>query len=240
MSQIQGTKISLIIPVYNEAKIIESTIMQSVSAVQKLRVPFEIIVVEDGSTDGTDEIVNELANEYPFLFFFHNRKRQGRGTALKKAFKASTGNILVYYDADLSTDLIHIRDGVNAILEGADIAGGSRLIVGSRAERKMLRNVLSKIYNCLVRFFFNSPLHDHQCGFKAFNKFNIIKLLDNVEDTHWFWDTEIIIRAIEHRLNVVEFPITWKHRKTSKVHLLKDTIYMGFKLLRFRLYHLQS
>jgi glycosyltransferase involved in cell wall biosynthesis len=227
-------KISVIIPIYNEARRLSSAVTQIWMVVQQLGIDFEIFISEDGSTDGSDNIAKGLARDYSFVYALHSRKRLGRGAALKKALKRSTGDIILYSDVDLSTDLVHLHDFVNAIIDGADIVVGSRLIEGSHVEQMLLRTIISKIYNRLVWLLFRSPIHDHQCGFKAFKKPSIIKLVDAVEDNHWFWDTEMIIRALRCGFTVIEYPVTWKYQRTSKVHLITDIRNMGLKLLRLR------
>jgi len=235
MDSCKQTKISVIIPIYNEARRLSTAITQIRNVLKQLGFDFEIIISEDGSTDGSDKIARALARRYSFVTALHNRERLGRGAALKKALKRSTGDIILYSDVDLSTDLMHLHGFVNTIIDGADIVVGSRLMEGSRVEQMLLRTIISKIYNRLVWLLFHSPIHDHQCGFKAFKKSSIIELIDDIEDNHWFWDTEMIIRAVKHGLTIIEYPVTWKHQNSSKVNLITDIRKMGLKLLRLRI-----
>jgi glycosyltransferase involved in cell wall biosynthesis len=234
MNQHKQTKISVIIPIYNEARRLSTAVIQIRNVIQQLGFDYEIIISEDGSTDGSDRIAERLARDYPFVYALHSRKRLGRGAALKKALKRSTGDIILYSDVDLSTDLVHIHDFVNALSNGADIVVGSRLMEGSHVEQKLLRTIVSRMYNKLVWLLFRSPIHDHQCGFKAFKRASIIELIEDIKDNHWFWDTEMIIRALRCDLMIIEHPVTWKYQRTSKVHLITDIRNMGLKLLSLR------
>jgi len=232
MKPVWKSKVSLIVPVYNEANRLQSSIIKVKKALQNLGVCFEIIITEDGSTDGSGKIAEELEHKDPVIKHLHSDRRLGRGEALKRAFKVSTGDVFIYTDIDLSTDLRHLEDLLEAIEKGADIAVGSRLIKGAHVKRPFPRNIASRLYNNLVRLLLRSPLHDHQCGFKAFKRSSVIDIISEVEDKYWFWDTEVIIRAVKQGYSVVEVPVTWTYSRTSKVRLLKDMRYMGINLLK--------
>jgi len=185
---------------------------------------YEVIIAEDGSTDGTSERAFELSQKIPGVKYIHREKRLGRGTALKNAFKQSCGKILVYMDLDLATDLKYLKPLIEAItLEGYDFSTGSRMMAESKAERTFSRGISSKTYNFLVRNLLGSKLRDHQCGFKAFKREPLMKLLDKVESTHWFWDTEILVRAQSQSFKVKEIAVEWKSGRGTKVSLFKDS-----------------
>jgi hypothetical protein len=221
----RSVKVSLIIPAYNEAKHLANSVSRIKEALKSLGRPFEIIISEDGSTDGTDKIARELSRRDPLLKHLHSDERLGKGEALRRAFRVATGDVLIFTDVDLSTDLRHLKDIVEFIEKGADIAIGSRLLRGSKVARTPLREMMSKVYNLLVRAMFNSPFHDHNCGFKAFNR-RVMTILDQIQDRHWFWDTEFLIRANRKGYKVVESPVNWVQSKDSKVHPLKGTVHM--------------
>jgi glycosyltransferase involved in cell wall biosynthesis len=225
-------KISVIIPVFNEAKRLRRCVTEVKRASRNLGIYFEVVISEDGSTDGTDKIACELANKDSAVKHLHSDVRLGRGKAIQRAFEMVDGDIVIYVDVDLSTDLQHLIDLIKAIEDGADIATGSRLLTGSIVRRSLQREMTSRIYNWMVRWIFKSAIHDHQCGFKAFKKVTVTALLDKVKDKHWFWDTEIIIRALRNRCNVVEIPITWVQSEETKVHLVLDIKYMAMSTLK--------
>ena len=96
------------------------------------------------------------------------------------------------------------------------------MLAESKAERTFSRDFSSKTYNSLVRHMLGSKLHDHQCGFKAFKREKVLPLLDEVEATHWFWDTEIMVRSYRHGLSIKEIAVEWRSGKDTKVNLAKD------------------
>jgi hypothetical protein len=135
-------------------------------------------------------------------------------------------------DLDLATDLKHLRPLIEAIsLNGYDFATGSRMMPESKASRAFSRSFSSKTYNFLVRHMLGSKLYDHQCGFKGFKREPLLGLLDKVEATHWFWDTEIMVRAHQHGYKINEIPVEWKSGKDTKVNLAKDSWNMFWQIM---------
>ena len=225
-------EVSLVFPAYNEAEGMERAVTSALEELGKITPSFEIIVAEDGSSDGTDEIADRLAAAHPEVRHLHSTERLGRGRALNRAFKEAQGTILVYMDVDLATDITQLHALIDSIRGGADITTGSRMLPSSRVKRSTRRSLASRCYNTLIRALFNTPLHDHQCGFKAFRKQSLMTFIDEVEDNHWFWDTEILIRGAHRGLNVAEIPVNWNEGRGTKVKLLRDSWRMGSKAIR--------
>ncbi|OYT33259.1 dolichol-P-glucose synthetase [Archaeoglobales archaeon ex4484_92] len=227
-------RVSIVLPAYNEATKLADSVHEVVRVLTNLNYDFEVIIAEDGSTDGTDLIASELSNEIDNVVHLHYEERLGRGKALVNAFRYASGDIVVYMDVDLSTNLKHLPDLINAInVEGYDIAIGSRLSRGSKVERSIKRDLASKIYNLLVRILLGSRIQDHQCGFKAFKKDIILDICKNVKDNHWFWDTEVLILAQKLGYKIKEIPVEWRQRgRSSKVEFKKDVVYMFSQILR--------
>ena len=162
-SQERLVQVSVVLPAYNEANKLETAVAKVMKAIEEFAHSYEIIIAEDGSTDGTDKVAATLSERYPFVKHIHGEKRLGRGTALKNAFKKSSGKILVYMDVDLATDVGQLRFLVNAIEEeGCDFATGSRMLSESKVERSRTRQIASKSYNFLVRAMLGSKVKDHQ------------------------------------------------------------------------------
>ena len=166
------------------------------------------------------------------MVHLHSDERQGRGRALNRAFKASKGEILGYIDVDLATDMRHLGELIQFIRDGCDFATGSRMLPESNVKRPFKRGLASKGFNFLTRSMLGSKIYDHQCGFKSFKRASLFKILDEVKDTHWFWDTEILVRAQHAGFRVMEFPVEWKHGGTTKVNLIKDVFGMGSQIFR--------
>ncbi len=226
-------KVSVVLPAYNEAKRIRNTVETVMQYMDNTGYEYEIIIAEDGSTDGTDKIASELSSRYNNVKHLHSDERLGRGRALVNAFQQAEGDVLVYLDVDLSTDMNHLKELIDAIaVEGYDFATGSRLMKGSRTERPFKRDFASKSYNFLVRLFLGSKLHDHQCGFKAFRKSALMNVVKNVKDNHWFWDTEVLVLAQRLGFKVKEFPVRWKQGGDTKVRFGRDILYMFRQILR--------
>ncbi|PSQ10845.1 glycosyl transferase, partial [Halobacteriales archaeon QS_7_69_60] len=116
--------------------------------------------------------------------------------------------------------------------EGYDVATGSRRMPGNEQERDPERGVASTGFNALVRLFLRSPMYDHQCGFKAFDREVLFDLLTDVEDDHWFWDTEVLVRAQRAGYDVREFPVKWEPKGDTTVDLVRDVFGMGSQILR--------
>jgi glycosyltransferase AglD len=224
----KSIQVSIVFPAYNEADYLEIAVQKAAEALNEFTSSYEIIIAEDGSTDGTAEKSEELTKKYPFVRHIHGEKRLGRGFALKNAFRQCYGEVLVYMDLDLATDLKYLKPLVEAItVEGYDFATGSRLMRESKVERSLRRSISSKSFNFLVRSMLHSKLRDHQCGFKAFKREPVFALLDEVDARHWFWDTEIMVRAQHKGYRVKEIPVEWKSPRGTKVNLFKDSYNMG-------------
>ncbi len=229
--------ISFVIPVHNEVGKLEKCILEIIKISAIFREPFEIIISEDGSVDGSYFMAKNLAKKYSIIKVLHSSKRLGKGGALKKASKIVRGVNVVYMDADLATDINYIKNLVNELEKGCDIVVGSRNLENSIVTRSVIREVLSRVYNFLVRLLFATKLHDMQCGFKAFKRTVLIGMIEDVKDPYWFWDTELLIKSIKKGYIVKEIPIKWDENRESKVRLFHDSLYMGHKLINLRFFN---
>jgi len=230
-----GVEVSVVLPAYNEADTIESTVATSLDALGAFLPAgcFEVIVAEDGCTDRTPEVASRLAADDPRVRHVHSDDRLGRGAALGRAFGVASGDTLVYFDTDLATDVRHLEELVESVRSGGyDVATGSRLIAGHEADRPPGRGIPSRVYNGLVRLLLRSRLRDHQCGFKAVSRSALDRLAGEVEDDHWFWDTELLVRAQRAGLDVREFPVDWEPKGDTTVDLVRDVIGMGGGIVR--------
>ena len=228
-----SVEVSVIFPAYNEVEYLQPAVEKTTKALKEFTDSFEIIIAEDGSTDGTAERAEELAQKFPYVKHLHGDERLGRGTALNNAFCQSSGDVLVYMDLDLATDLKHLRQLVEAITrEGYDFSTGSRMLPDSKVERTLRRTLTSKTYNFFVRHILGSKLRDHQCGFKAFRREPALQLIGEVTARHWFWDTEILVRAVRHGYKIKEIPVKWTSGRGTKVNLFKDSYGMGKQVLK--------
>lgn len=226
-----GPEVSAIIPVFNDRPSLEVALKASLETLSGITSEFEILVAEDGSTDGSTEFVRQYASRESRVRLLHHDERQGRGRALNQALRESRGKIVCYYDVDLATDMKHLPALLSAVREGSDISTGSRLLPASDIVRTGGREIASRTYNFLVRLFLSSRICDHQCGFKAFNRERILPLLPAIRSNHWFWDTEILVRAQRSGYRVSELPVRWRAGKGTTVRF-KDVFEMGTAILR--------
>lgn len=224
-------EVSAVIPVYNDLPALKVAIPVSIEVLSKVTDSFEILVAEDGSTDGSAEFVRAVEQTDPRIHLLHSDQRLGRGRALNRAFTAAQGTIVCYYDVDLATDMQHLAEVIDAVREGSDIATGSRLLPESDIVRTGGREIASRGYNLLVRTILGSKLYDHQCGFKAFNRARLLPLLEKVDDTHWFWDTEVLVRGARAGYRIREIPVRWRQGPGTTVKR-KDVVDMGSAILR--------
>ncbi|MDK2974401.1 MAG: glycosyltransferase AglD [Methanofollis sp.] len=225
-----GDGVSVILPAYNDRPALEQAIPASIAALATITDTFEVIVAEDGSTDGSAAYIQEWHERDPRVRLLHADERLGRGRALNRAITAARYGIVCYYDVDLATDLAHLPELVGAIRDGADIATGSRLMPDSRIVRSGGREIASRGYNGLVRTFLGSRLHDHQCGFKGFRKDRILTLIPEIQAPHWFWDTEMLVRGQRKGYRIAEFPVVWRQGQGTTVRF-KDVFSMGSQIL---------
>jgi glycosyltransferase involved in cell wall biosynthesis len=224
--------VSVVFPAYNERKNLKRTIMKTIEALRKITDSFEIIIAEDGSTDGTAKIAAELSSDFSCVRHIHRDARLGRGLALKNAFTHANGKIMVYMDVDLSTNIRHLRMLIDSVDGNYDFATGSRMLRESKVSRGVSRSLTSRGYNFMVRSLLGSKVTDHQCGFKSWKRDVLLNLLDEVDATHWFWDTEMLVRAARRGFRIKEIPIEWTHKGETKVNLIRDSIQMGSQVLR--------
>jgi uncharacterized protein (TIRG00374 family) len=230
-----GIEVSVVLPAYNEAETIERTVSVTLSTLADFlpEDSYEVIVAEDGCEDRTPEIASRLAAEDDRVRHVHSDERLGRGGALEYAFSRANGETLVYFDTDLATDMRHLEELVESVRSGEyDVATGSRWLPENRAERPAKRGVPSFGFNALVRTVLRSDLQDHQCGFKAIDRTVFEQLSPAVQDDHWFWDTELLVKAQRQGYRVKEFPVDWEPKGDSKVDIVRDVFGMGSQVLR--------
>lgn len=225
-------KISVILPVHNEARRLEKAISKIINKIERVDPNYQFIIAEDGSIDGTDKLASTLAKESPRIDFLHGATRLGRGRALTRAMHLVRGDIAIYMDTDLATDLEAIGKAVSLIQQGADIAIGSRYLKDSRIKRSFLRNALSRVFNAFVISILKSPFSDHQIGFKAFRLHSVLPLLDQIHANSWFWDTELLVKANRLGCKIIEFPVIWNESGESKVKIITDSILMLVEIFR--------
>jgi glycosyltransferase involved in cell wall biosynthesis len=219
-------ELAVVYPVYNEAEILRQTAEKTINYLKDQDLDnFTVVYVSDGSTDGTQDKADRLAEEVSEVQHLRYSERLGKGKAFEKAFYRINAEKFAYCDADLSTELKHLEDLQKLLDKGQQIAVGSRRI--SRGfERGFMREMPSIFFNELIAWLFGSGIKDHQCGFKGFRKEkDVEELFEEVESKHWFWDAEMLVRAQRKGLKIKEFTVKWEESSDSKVNVFSDSIY---------------
>lgn len=216
------TALTVVVPVFNEEVDLPKNI-PTLRAFLKEKMPdydWEIVVVDNASTDKTPEIGKKLAKDGRIKYL--RLEKRGRGRALKHAWERSKSAILSYMDVDLSSDLAYFPKIIKAVETGADIAIGSRLAPGAKVHgRTLIREIMSRGYSFLFRSLFWTSFRDAQCGFKAIKNSVAKKVLRGVEDTGWFFDSELLIIAEKAGFKISELPIVWRDDPGSTVKVAK-------------------
>jgi len=225
MTDRQPLDLDVVVPVYNEQDTLEQSI---VLLHEHLRAEepgtWRITIADNASTDATPGIADALAARLDGVVAVHLAEK-GRGRALKAVWSASPARVLAYLDEDLSTDLRALRPLVAPLLSGhSDLAIGSRLASASRIVRGGTREFVSRCYNALLRGTFGVRFGDAQCGFKAIRADVAHRLLPYVEDTGWFFDTELLILAERAGLRIHEVPVDWIDDPHSSVDVVATAV----------------
>jgi putative flippase GtrA len=216
------TTVEVVLPVYNEERDLAWSVRR-LRAYLDDRFPFDAVVTiaDNASTDGTWDVATALAESLPGVRALHLDEK-GRGRALRAAWTASTSEVVAYMDVDLSTDLDALLPLIAPLASGhSDIAIGSRLAAGSRVRRGPRREVISRIYNAILRCALGNRFTDAQCGFKALRAADARLLLPAVIDNEWFFDTELLVLGERNGLRIHEVPVDWSDDPDSRVALAK-------------------
>jgi glycosyltransferase involved in cell wall biosynthesis len=227
--------VNLTIPVFNEERRLPLCLARLREVLPRLgQFDWEVVIADNGSTDRTPAIALGFGESFPGLRTVR-LDQKGRGRALKRVWLESRAEVLSYMDVDLSTDLRAFPALVEAVLErGFDLAIGSRLLPGSQVQRGWKREVISRCYNRLVRLMVHTRFSDAQCGFKAIRRSAALELLPLVEDTGWFFDTELLVLAEKLGYRIYELAVRWVDDPESRVRVWSTALADLKGLIRVR------
>jgi glycosyltransferase involved in cell wall biosynthesis len=221
----RSTRVDVAVPVYNE----EAGLARSIRRLHRFltaNLPFDwrIVIVDNASVDATPALAAELSRELPRTTVI-TLARKGRGRALRAAWSASDADVVCYMDVDLSTDLRALTALIGGLIAGeGEVAIGTRLAPGSKVVRGPKREFISRSYNRLLALLLRARFSDAQCGFKAVRGDVARRLLPEIKDEGWFFDTELLVLAQRRGMRILEVPVIWIDDPDSRVDIVRTAL----------------
>jgi dolichyl-phosphate beta-glucosyltransferase len=196
---------------------------------------FELILVDDGSRDGTSAVGRLLGREFPELRLIRLPRNHGKGYAVRTGVVNTTGSTVLFADADGATPIAEI-ERLEAALGTADVAVGSRAFrnEGVRVQAKLYRHIMGRTFHQLVEWLADGGVKDTQCGFKLFRSPVAHDLFSRMRMNGFSFDVELLVMARRRGYRVAEVPVNWTHQPGSKVRLTWDSLRMTVDLFRIR------
>ena len=230
--------LSVVIPAYNETARLEPTLRRVIHYCRAHCPDFEILVVNDGSTDGTPDLVERIAAEERRVKLIALGANRGKGAAVRSGVLAARGREVLFSDADLATPIEELDKLRQRLADGCDIAIGSRAAPGAdiRVRQHPMRELMGRTFNLMVRVAALGGIRDTQCGFKLFRRDAAHDLFGRARLDGFAFDVEVLWLA-RGRYQVAEVPVVWSHVDDSKVSPGGDAARMFVNLLRIRWLH---
>lgn len=231
---------TIVIPAYNESARLGGTLERVLAFVRQRNWDTEIIVVNDGSSDDTAEIVRRYARENEILRLVENPGNRGKGYSVRNGVLHARGAIVLFTDADLSSPIEEAPKLLEALEDGADIAIGSRWIRSElQTQRQSLaRQILGRAFNLFLRITLRLDFKDTQCGFKAFRRSAAKTVFPLQKIEGWGFDPEVLFLARKCGFKVTEVPVVWSHDAGTRINPLADGTRMLLEALLIRWYAL--
>lgn len=231
-------KLSIVVPAYNEGVRLPDTLSRIRHYLNARGGTFEVVVVDDGSTDQTLELAREAGKAFPQLKVLSNGRNRGKGYSVRHGFLHATGDMVLVTDADLSAPIEEVEK-LERALEHFDGAIGSRALAESDIFRhqSIFRELSGKCFNLMVRTLTGLTFHDTQCGFKLFRREAFVPVFEAQTIEGFTFDVEVLYLALQRKLKVVELPVRWGHVTGSRVRVFPDAFRMFAELVRIRWRH---
>ena len=229
--------LSLIIACYNEADYLAENVKQIRRTLDQCRWRYELIFIDDCSSDGTREIITQITEGCDDCRVVFHETNAGRGRTVAEGIRMAGGTVAGFVDIDLEVHCRYVPSMVSAILDdGYDVATGRRVYLVQPTPTGILRLILSKGYRLVARRILRSPFEDTETGFKFFRKDRILPVLDECRDGHWFWDTEVMLESRRAGLKIIEIPALFRRQSSrgSSLRVFSDTIYYMKAMRRYR------
>lgn len=228
--------LSVVIPCFNERNRLPPTVRAVEKYLRESNRRSELIIVDDGSSDGTADIVDEMIRQGVKLHLLRHDHNRGKGAAVRTGMLAATGQVVLFTDADLSTPIADVDVLLRAITAGADVAIGSRALDRSLIEvhQPWIRDRMGRVFNLFVQAILLPGLKDTQCGFKAFRREAARDLFGATLADGFEFDTEVLYRAKRSGLAIREVPVHWRNNPDTRVNAVLDSAKMLLALFRIR------
>lgn len=231
--------LSVVIPAYNERFRLPSTLVEMVAFLDRRPLHYEIVVVNDGSTDDTAAIVEQFRQLKPQVRLIGDDINRGKGYAVRVGMLEARGRQILFADADGATPFQEIDRLLTASKAGAELVIGSRALCSAdtRVSTNFLRKAMGRTFNRCVNLVLLPEIADTQCGFKLFSRRAAHKIFSRARADGFSFDIEILYIARRLGIPIKEVPINWKNIQGSKVNLLLDSLRMFLDIFRFRWRH---
>jgi dolichyl-phosphate beta-glucosyltransferase len=228
--------LSVIIPAYNEEQRLAETLRVIHAYLRRQRYQAEIIVVDDGSQDGTASIVRAFNGCLPPIYLLQNGRNRGKGFSVRQGFLRARGEYLLFSDADLSTPIEEVEKLFAVLREPCDIAIGSRALRGSCVEvhQPWYREHMGRLFNVFVQALAVPGIWDTQCGFKCFRREAALAICQRMAAEGFGFDVEMLYLARRLGYRVREVPVVWRNSPQTRVRVWRDSVAMMGDLLRVR------
>jgi dolichyl-phosphate beta-glucosyltransferase len=221
---------SIIVPAHNEAARILPYLRSITSYMQDRGEPYEVLVVDDGSTDATASVVETAASSAPEIQLLRAPLRQGKGAAVRRGMQAAVGRLQLFADADGATPIQELARLEQAVANGADVAIGSRALAsrlpGYAVQASFYRTILSDLFNSVLQRSGLRGITDTQCGFKLFRQAVAADLLGVSSIDGYGFDLELFYVALQRGYRIAEIPVNWSHQHGSKFRAVRDRLAM--------------
>ncbi len=223
-------------PCYNEEQRLPRTIEQIERYLDGRDVPYELILVDDGSADGTRLIMDAAAERYAFVRVEALPHNRGKGRALAVGVEAAKGDEILLTDADLSTPIEQLEKLQAALQDGAGVAIGSRALRASKVEvsQPLYRVLMGKAFNLIVQAVLLPGIWDTQCGFKLFRAEVAHRVFAGLVTDGFGYDPEVLYRARQQGVRIAEVPVVWRNSAETKVSPISSSIDMLRHVIRIR------
>ena len=228
--------LSVVIPCYNEEQRLPRTIEQVERFLDGRHASYELILVDDGSADGTRDVMNAAADRNRFVRIEALPRNRGKGRALALGVQAAKGREILLSDADLSTPIEELDKLQAALSNGAGVAIGSRALRGSRVEvsQPLYRVVMGKGFNLIVQAVLLPGIWDTQCGFKLFRADVAHRVFSGLVTDGFGFDPEVLYRARRQGVKIAEVPVVWRNSAPTKVSAVRSSLDMLKHVFRIR------